>query len=115
MSLNIYLETTDSNQHESIRKAVVYNANITHNLATMADEAGIYMHIWRPTKIGIKKAAQLIEPLRAGLTLLKNDRARFEQYNAKNGWGVYVNLVQFVEKYLVACEEYPDADVFAYG
>ena len=34
----------------------VYSANITHNLNTMADEAGIYKHLWRPDEIKITKA-----------------------------------------------------------
>lgn len=89
----------------------VYSANITHNLNTMAGEAGIYKHLWRPDEIGITKAAELIEPLRAGLALLKSDPARFKKFNPENGWGNYEGLVAFVEKYLAACEEYPAADV----
>ena len=28
---------------------------------------------------------------------------------ATNGWGMYEHFVPFVEKYLEACKEYPDA------
>src|SRR5688572_29936062 len=45
----------------------VYSANITHNLNAMAENAGIYMHLWRPDQIGIMTASQLIAPLTAGL------------------------------------------------
>ena len=89
----------------------VYSANITHNLNKMADDAGVYKHLWRPDEIGITKAAELIEPLRAGLELLKNDPSRFKKFNPENGWGTYEGLVAFVEKYLAACEEYPAATV----
>lgn len=89
----------------------IYGANITHNLNKMAAEAGIYEHLWRPEEIGITTAAQLIEPLRAGLALLKSDPARFEAFNPSNGWGSYEGLVSFVERYLEACEEAPDAEV----
>lgn len=89
----------------------VYWANITHNLNKMAGDAGIYEHLWRPDEIGITKAAELIEPLRAGLALLKSDPSRFEKFNPENGWGTYEGLVAFVEKYLAACEEYPAAVV----
>lgn len=89
----------------------VYSANITHNLNKMADGAGIYKHLWRPDEIGITKAAELIEPLRAGLALLKSDPARFKKFNPENGWGTYEGLVIFVEDYLAACEEYPAAKV----
>lgn len=89
----------------------VYSANITHNLNKMADEAGIYQALWRPEEIGITHAAQLIEPLRDGLTVLSSDPARFEALNPENGWGTYDGLVRFVADYLAACEQYPTAVV----
>lgn len=89
----------------------VYSANITHNLNSMAAEAGIYKALWRPEEIGITHAEQLIAPLRAGLSLLKSDPERFRKFNPENGWGTYEALVQFAADYLVACEEYPTATV----
>jgi hypothetical protein len=97
----------------AVRRVVIYDANITHNLGRMAREAGIYDCLWHPSEAGITKASQLIEPLRAGLALLKSDPARFEAFNAPNGWGLYKHFVPFVERYLAACEENPDADVEA--
>ena len=88
-----------------------FSANITHNLSQMAAEAGIYVHLWRPDEIGITKAHQLIEPLQAGLSLMKSDPARFQRHNPKNGWGTYEGFVQWIDRYLRACEELPDADV----
>lgn len=89
----------------------VYSANITHNLVAMASEAGIYEHLWRPEEIGITKAAQLVDPLRAGLALMKSDPPRFEKHNAKNRWGIYEDFVPWVEQYLAACEANPTANV----
>jgi hypothetical protein len=89
----------------------VYWANITHNLATMAGEAGIYAHLWRPGEIDISKAGQLIEPLEEGLAKLRADPAFFQSFNPSNGWGDYDGLVRFVENYLMACEEYPEATI----
>ncbi len=103
MSLDVYLTAT--------RPTEVCALNITHNLGRMAKEAGIYQHLWRPEEIGVTKAAQLIEPLRAGLALLRSDEARFREFDAPNGWGCYEHFVPFVAEYLKACEEYPDADV----
>lgn len=103
MSLDVYLEET--------RPTTIYSGNITHNLGSMAQAAGIYMHLWRPDEIGITKAGELIEPLQAGLALLKADPQKFEAYNSPNGRGLYEHFVPFVEKYLRACEESPDADV----
>lgn len=89
----------------------VYSGNITHNLNRMATEAGIYEHLWRPDEIAITKAKQLIDPLRVGLDILKSDPERFKKFNPENGWGSYEGLVQFVEDYLNACYEFPEAEV----
>jgi hypothetical protein len=79
----------------------------------MALEAGIYEALWRPEEIGIEKAGDLIPLLESGLSKLKADPAEFSKYNAANGWGLYEHFVPFVEKYLEACREYPDATVRA--
>jgi len=121
MSLDVYLsgETKDVPcccdrcEHRHVRKETeyFYESNITHNLGAMAEEAGIYNHLWRPEEVGITKAAQLIEPLHAGLALMKSDPTRFQKHNAQNGWGLYEHFVPWVEKYLAACEENPTANV----
>ena len=103
MSLDVYLTRT--------QPTTVFDANITHNLGAMAEEAGIYKHLWRPEEIGITKASQLIETLREAITLMRADPTRFEKHNASNGWGLYEHFVPWLERYLAACEEYPDADV----
>jgi hypothetical protein len=89
----------------------VYSANITHNLNKMAHEVGIYKHLWRPDEIGINKASQLIAPLQNGLEFLRAEPERFREYNPSNGWGTYEGLIEFVQEYLAACEQYPDAEV----
>lgn len=99
MGLNVYLETEN------------YGANITHNLGKMADAAGIYEHLWRPDELGIYTASELIKPLTVGLEKLKANPAKYERFNAPNGWGMYEHFVPFVEKYLRACIEFPDARV----
>ena len=86
-----------------------FTYNITHNLTTMAEKAGIYYQLWRPEEVGITRAKQLISHLDQGLRLLKDNPEVFKQYNPENGWGSYEGLVEFVEKYLAACEENPDA------
>lgn len=103
MSLDFYLER--------VQPCEVFGRNITHNLNKMAEEAGIYKHLWHPDEIGIKKAHELIAPLEAGLLLLKSDPERFKKFNSPNGWGKYEHFVPFVEACLNACKEYQDADV----
>lgn len=89
----------------------IYGANITHNLGGMAREAGIYEAMWKPDKIGITHASQLIDPLRTGLALLMREPDRFKVFDPSNGWGDYEGLVRFVNDYLQACEENPEAEV----
>lgn len=89
----------------------VYTANITHNLNKMAEDAGIYKHLWRPEEINIKVASELVEPLTDGLILLASDPNRFKQFNPDNGWGDYEGLLRFVADYLGACRKYPQATV----
>ena len=103
MSLDVYLS--------EVRETTIYDRNITHNLNKMADEARIYKHLWRSEEIEITKAAQLIEPLREGLSLLLSDPDRFKKFDPENKWGDYDGLVDFVREYLAACEENPNASV----
>ena len=96
---------------DAMETSTVYEANITHNLNTMAEAAGIYKHLWRPEELGITKAKDLIEPLAVGLASLQADPRKFLQLNPSNGWGDYDGLVSFVARYLSACKDYPEADV----
>jgi hypothetical protein len=91
----------------------VFEANITHNLNTMAEKAGIYGVVWRPEENGIERAAQLIEPLEKAIADMKKRQPYYEQFNPSNGWGLYKNFVPWLEKYLAACKEYPAARVEA--
>ena len=102
MSLDVYLMVDDG---------YVFDLNITHNLNTMAEAAGIYLHLWRPEEIGLTKASELIEPLRDGLKTLTDSPSRFDEYRPENGWGSYAGLVEFVARYIEACRKYPDADI----
>ena len=116
MSLDVHLNRRNKIECECGRthyyeSEQVYWANITHNLTAMADAAGIYKELWRPDEIGIEVARQLIKPLSTGLDRLKADPEKYEAFNASNGWGLYKDFVLFVEKYLAACIETPDAAV----
>lgn len=103
MSLDVYLEV--------VRPVKIYNGNITHNLINMADAAGIYECLWRPEEVGITKAEQLIEPLKTGLAKLKADPDHYKTFDSPSGWGRYEDFVRFVEEYLDACGENPEAEV----
>lgn len=104
-------EPATSQQYEDAETNEAFSANITHNLGRMAQEAGIYRHLWRPEEIRVTKARQLIEPLSAGLSLMKREPERFIALNPENGWGSYDGFVPWIEKYLEACHQHPEAEV----
>lgn len=103
MSLDVYLS--------EVKRTIVFDANITHNLGEMATKAGIYKHLWRPEELHIETASELIEPLQKGLDLLLSEPDKFKKFNPENGWGSYDGLVKFVSKYIEACKKNPDAEI----
>ena len=105
MSLDVYLENEAGEE--------LYSQNITNNLGKMAEAAGIYECLWRPDEHGITHARQIIEPLTAGVALLATQKARFEEFNAPNGWGLWKHFLPFCADYLQACRDNPDALVRA--
>ena len=111
MSLDVYLEV-ETCPHCGVGEEV-YSANITHNLNTMAHEAGIYNLVWRPEENDVVQAWQLIEPLREAIADMEKDPERFKQHNAENGWGLYKHFLPWLMRYLEACERWPQAKVRA--
>ena len=103
MSLDVWL--TDENEDE------LYWGNITHNLNTMAEKAGIYKAMWRPEEIGATKAKDISDILQKGLNDMIARPEYYEQFNSPNGWGLYEHFVPFVRKYLKACLMFPEAKI----
>lgn len=103
MSLDVYLT--------AVRPTEVFWKNITHNLTVMARAAGLYAALWCPEDLKISRAVELVPLLEQGLAALKSDPERFRALNPENGWGTYEGLVEFVEGYLAACRENPDAEI----
>lgn len=95
------------------RPVEVFEANITHNLTKMADEAGVYKALWRPEENGFRVANDIIWILECGLSKLKANPEHFKKFDAPNGWGSYKNFVPFVERVLDACRANPDAKIHA--
>jgi hypothetical protein len=116
MSLDVYLMPTEKRKEicshcgsEYETSESLYSANITHNLGKMAKAANIYEALWRPDEIGCTTAKDITPLLEKGLATLKSRPEYFKHYNSSNGWGMYEHFVPFVEKYLEACKENPDA------
>ena len=96
----------------------VYNANITHNLNTMAGEVKLsngmtlYQVLWRPDEqVGLKFARDISELLDEGWNILLSDPEKYKRYNPENGWGDYEGLCNFVYKYRNACWDNPEAEL----
>ena len=118
MSLDVYLTrkkyvSYDEFKTYTVEDEELYWGNITHNLAPMASEAGIYQALWRPEELEKTKASELIESLEQGLKDLKERPEHYEQFNSSNGWGMYEHFVPFVENYLEACKQYPESTIVA--
>ena len=115
MSLDIWLEIEVDTGAPEPHKVELYSGNITHNLNTMAEEAGIYKALWRPDELWENPTAdKLIPNLEAGLLKLKSHPEHYKQFDAPNGWGTYKDFVPFVEKVLDACKEHPKASVITW-
>ena len=104
MSLDFYLGYENDGHFNE-----VFDINITHNLNSMAEAAGIYKALWRPDENGFKKSKDIIQILEIGLKKMKENPEEFKKYNPSNGWGTYEGFIQFVESVLEACKEYPNA------
>jgi len=96
---------------QKVDDMIVFDANITHNLTTMAKQAGIYYALWNPEKLKATKAKNIINILETGLKLLKEKPEHYKKFNSPNGWGTHEHFVPFVEKCLNACKEHPEARI----
>lgn len=61
---------------------VVFEANITHNLGTMADAADIYEILWRPDRLGpyIERIVRAIEDVMGFSCIIVTDESRLSDF-----------------------------------
>ena len=109
MSLDI--ELVENTCEHCGRYDVVYSANITHNLAGMAKEAGVYECLWHPERCGATRACHLIVPLTSAVLKMNADPDRFKAHDSPNGWGTYKNFLPWLEHLLAACHNRKDAEI----
>ena len=103
VSLDVYLTET--------RPVEVFERNITHNLARMADAAGLYIPLGGPNCCRPRRRPNLSARSSLGFAVLKGDKWRFKRIRTGEWVGSYDGLVRFAESYLAACREYPDAQI----
>ena len=120
MSLDFYLTHNTGqkpcvcacgHEHTANTSETVASFNITHNLGSMADVAGIYECLWRPDEQvpPITIAGECVSTLRDGLAKLRAEPDKFRPLSASNGWGTYDQFVPWVAEVLAACEANPTA------
>ena len=100
-------------------EGVVFSKNITHNLGNMANHvpignsATLYDIMWNledkfPNRT---KAKQIAIPLTKELMYMSQNYDKLSEYTPENNWGSYYSLKDFVEQYLIAYCEYPNAKI----
>ena len=100
MSLDIYL----------VRNGlVVYEANITHNLANMAAAAHLYIPMWKPNEYNLFKARHVLPFLKLGALYMLKHKGKLLEYNPPNGCGDYDILLECAVSYMNACKKHKKA------
>lgn len=89
----------------------VFEANFTHNVSRMADQADLYDPIWHADQNCVY-ASDLIDPLIMGIADMKQWPEHYRQFDAPNKWGTYDQFLPWLERLLEACTDYPDAKIF---
>jgi len=87
---------------------------ITHNLAAMAYQAGLYEVLWRPSENGVKVAGQMISRLERGLAMILLHHKALRKLEPSNGWGTLDHLEASAKKVLEASKKHPNATVVAW-
>jgi hypothetical protein len=81
--------------------------NYTYNVSKMYVEAmGTSLN-----PLHGKKASEIIETLKTGVKNMKEDPEKYKAMNPSNGWGDYEGALMYLETFLAACEENPNATV----
>ena len=93
----------------AVRRTNVYGTNMTHNVAAMADEAGVYDLLWQAK--GSPKAGDLVAPLNGAIYDMEARPDHYKKFDAENGWGTYEQFLPWLREVRDMCVEYPDAEI----
>lgn len=94
--------------HTQTNTPKLFRANITHNLNSMFDRAGLYDILWRGDGL---IAGDVLPRLEEGLKLMLSNRSTFEALAPSNGWGNYDGALRFLLDIIRACTQYPEATI----
>lgn len=98
-----------------------WNANITHNLVSMAsqvpiilesgEETTLYRVVWRSEEIGVNNTTTILPYLISGLEYMISHRSELLPFNPPNGWGSYDCFIKFLLNYKQSCEDNPGCEI----
>ena len=74
----------------------------------MATAADIYYLLWDPEKTGIKKASEMIKPLKVAIRDMITRPDHYKQYEPENKWGTYDGFIHWLKVLFKTCVKYPD-------
>lgn len=91
-----------------VKETEVFSTNVTHNLARMFDEAGVYDALYMSEG---KCAGDIISVIEEGIAKMEAEPERFKPFSAKNGWGTYEQAIPWLKDLVVGLKENPDATI----
>ncbi len=95
---------------------ITYNVDAMFALALGEPEAGVrngadvVFHLKSPAlkRFVDRPASEAIEPLRAAVARMEADPEAYRALNPPNGWGDYEGALDYLRRFLEACEEKPE-------
>lgn len=93
---------TNSITQEYYETYDVWTRNITHNLGYMASHIPVgnttlYYYLWRPYEIGYEYVNQgYVDGIHEARKYMTEHQKELEKYNTPGGWGVYSDLLSFI-------------------
>jgi hypothetical protein len=97
--------------------------NFTHNLASMAEAAGIYQVLWHPNKdytdtwhdswIEYTTAAEILPILQNGYDKMLSDPIYYKSFEPANRWGTYDEFIKVIAEIIQACKDHAGARPYA--
>jgi len=88
----------------------IWDDNITYNLSAMARECGLWHVMFNPEIAGMK-IGRLLPQLETAINQLENDPDFYKDFNPKNGWGTYEDLLKTAKEFLEIVKEYPETTI----
>lgn len=96
---------------------ITYNVDPMFALALGEPEAGVHsgadvvLHLKEPAlkRFIDKPASEAVEPLRRAVERMEADPAPYQALNPENGWGDYEGALDYLKRFLAACERHPKA------